>query len=256
MERSKYKSLLYINNILRFTTITIRKMKLSIITLLSLATLALSKRVYNVDQFKASDEKAINIGKREEVEQPLFEAPKMEGAKQIYIPEGEQPQTGPTLLTSSLNIMKDVSVFASYVRDNVEIATRFNNKKEQSIVFAPTDSAVESLSKKPWAFPEDLDEDKNSEQEVDKITQSNIDDFVESHIIDGTVPFASLKGDKGVQFVSKNGKNIKLVNDNGDYYVTAVVDGKDQEWIKVISTTNADNGAILVIGKPLSVPSE
>lgn len=231
-------------------------MKFSTITLLSLATLALGKRVYNVDKFKASGEKAINIGKRDEIEQPLFEAPKMDGASQIFIPEGEQPQTGPTLLTSSLNIMKDVSVFASYVRDNVDVSSRFNNMKEQSIVFAPTDSAVEALTKKPWAFPIDLNEDSNSEQEVDKITQSNIDNFVESHIVDGTVPFASLKGDKGVQFVSKNGKNIKLVNDNGEYYVTAVVDGKDQDWIKVISTTNADNGAILVIGTPLSVPSE
>lgn len=230
-------------------------MKFSTLALLSLASLALGKKVYNVDTFKAEGGKVINIGKRETPEQPLFAAPEMATGNQIYIPEGEQPQNGPTLLTSSLSILKDVSVFASYVRDNVEISTRFNNKNVQSIVFAPTDSAIESLKLKPWQFPENVDDDSKSEQEVDEITKSNINDFVSSHIVDGTVPFNSLDGaEKGVQLVSQNGKNIKLVNDNGDYYVTAVVDGKDLEWTKVLNTVNADNGAILVIGSTLSVP--
>lgn len=231
-------------------------MKFSSLALLSLAPLVLGKQLYDLDSFKADGGKVIKVDKREETpEQPLFAPPKMEHSNQIYIPEGEQPQSGPTLLTSSLSIMKDISVFASYVRDNVEISSRFNNKKEQSIVFAPTDEAIESLSLKPWQFPTSVEEDSKSEQEIDEITKSNLNDFITSHIIDGTIPFSSLEGaDKGVQFVSKNGKNIKLVNDNGDYYVTAVTDGKDQEWVKVLSTTNADNGAILVIGSSLSLP--
>lgn len=230
-------------------------MKLSSIVFLSLVSFAFGKKIYNVDSFKANGDKVINIGKREPLEQPLFAAPNMDDSNQIYVPDGEQPQHGPTLLTSSLSIMKDITVFASYVRDNVEIASRFNNKREQSIVFAPTDSAIESLSLKPWQFPTSVDDESNSEKEIDEITKANIDDFITSHVIDGTVPFSSLEGaEKGVQFVSKNGKNIKLVNDNGEYYVTAVTNGKDQQWIKVLSTTNADNGAILVIGTPLSVP--
>ncbi|CCH41511.1 FAS1 domain-containing protein [Wickerhamomyces ciferrii] len=232
-------------------------MKLQILTLLTFISLALAKRVYDYDRFKAEGDKIININKRDQgiEQQPIFSIPKIMDPKKIYIPEGEGPQQGPTLLTSSLSILKDVSVFASYVRDNVDISTRFNNKHDQTIVFAPKDSGIESLGLKPWQFPNSIDEDTKSEQEIDELTQKNINDFIKSHIVDGTVPFNALDDNKkGVQFVTQNGKNIKLVNDEGDYYCTAVTDGKDQEWIKVEKTIDADNGVILLIGTPLSIP--
>ncbi|KAH3667902.1 hypothetical protein WICMUC_005180 [Wickerhamomyces mucosus] len=206
------------------------------------------KNVVDLKQFKDSHKR--------ELEQPLFEIPNpLPSSDKFYVPKGEEPQKGPTLLTSALYINKDVSLYASYVRDDVDISERFNNRDTQTIVFAPTDSSIETLSLKPWQFPTTVDETK-SDAEIEQTISSNVKDFVLSHVVDGEVPFAALGGDKkGIQLISQNGKNIKLVNDEGNYYVTAVVNGQDQEWLKVNVVLNADNGAILVISKPLSVPS-
>lgn len=192
------------------------------------------------------------------VQHPLFQDPserRNEGLNKIYVPDGEEPRKGPNLLISSISTNKEISVFAKYVRDNVKVSSRFNSKKTQSIVFAPTDSGIFSLPLKPWQYPMAVDETK-SEKEKDEIITSNLNDFVLSHTIDGEFAFDVLgDAEKGVQFVSENGKNIKLVNDHGEYYATAVKNGHDQEWLKVQNVITADNGAILVISKPLSLPT-
>lgn len=164
--------------------------------------------------------------------------------------QGEHPQSGPTLLTSSLAVNKNISVFASYIRDDIDMATSFNSRTHQFVVFAPTNSAIELLPLKPWQFPAPVD--GSDEKEMDRITSSNLLDFIASHVVSGEVPFESLQDrQRGVQLVSTNGKLIKLVNDNGDYYVNAA---GSRDWVKVQSVAHADNGVILVIGHSLSVP--
>lgn len=230
---------------------------ISLFLVTSLLTAVYSKNVFNYGKLKPLK----NRGKRSVLpimQHPLFQEPeqqKDDTVNKIYIPNGEEPQEGPTLLTSSMSVNKEISVFAKYVRDNVEICSRFNDRKRQSIVFAPTDLGISTLPLKPWQFPTTVDETK-SEREQDEIIASNLNDFVLSHTIDGELPFNVLKdAKKGVQFISENGGNIKLVNDNGEYYVTAVKNGRDQEWLKVERISTADNGAVLVISKPLSTPS-
>lgn len=225
-----------------------------LVTLTGLCAMGSAKNVFDTDKFKAGAGGVALEKRGQGVEQPLF-APPVSDAEKYVIPEGEEPQKGPTLLTSTISINKDISVFASYVRDNVDVSTRFNSKKLQSIVFAPTDSGIETLPLKPWQFPTAVDETLGEEQ-VDKIISSNLNDFLFSHVVNGEVPFATLdEVKKGVLFVSENGKSVKLVNDEGEYYVTAVTNGQNQDWMKVSSVTTVDNGAILVIPRPLSLPS-
>jgi hypothetical protein len=214
--------------------------------------------VFDVNQFKHDDDGGTELEKRGDNEQeqiifkPLFAEPT---SHEMLIPDGENPQDGPTLLTSSISTNKLISVFASYVRDNVEISQKFNSKSSQSIVFAPTDLAIEQLTLKPWQFPTPLEDDTKSEQEVDKIIAANTNDFVLSHIVDGTVPVSvSGKHQKGVQLTTANGKAIKLVNDDGDYYVAATKSGSEEDWIKVEHVINVDNGALLIISKCLTSP--
>lgn len=220
-------------------------MLFSKLTLVSLIALSQAKNVVDLSQLQ------IDLSKREGQE-PLFEDPS--SVDGIYIPKGEEPQKGPTLLVSGINVNTEISVFAGYVRDDIDVASRFNDAKKQTVVFAPTDSGIETLPLKPWQFPTTVDESK-SEEEINAIIQSNVDDFIKSHLVDGEVPFEVLNSERsnlGAKLMSENGKVIKLVNDEGDYYVSS---GESNEWLKVQKVTNVDNGAILVIDKPLSSPS-
>lgn len=198
---------------------------------------------------------AREIEKRE-LQEPLFQEPQAT-MDNIYIPQGEEPQRGPTLLTSGININSEISVFAGYVRDHVGVSARFNDLKKQTVVFAPTDTALEGLSMKPWQFPTPVD-DTQSEEVINAVIAANVEDFIMSHLVDGEVPFEVLNSDRsnlGALLITENGKKVKLVNDQGDYYVSMGSNGKDGEWLKVQRVTMVDNGAILVIDKPLSSPS-
>lgn len=193
---------------------------------------------------------AKQIGKRDGGQLPLFQAPD-DG---VDTPRGEEPQKGPTLLTSGINVNRDISTFAGYIRDNVAVSQRFNDPNRQTVVFAPSDLALESLQMKPWQFPTPVD-DSQTEEEVEAVIQGNVDDFIKSHLVDGEVPFEVLNSERsnlGALLVTENGKKVKLVNDNGEYYVSAKINGKDGEWLRVEKVTTVDNGAILVVGKPLS----
>ncbi|CDR39262.1 CYFA0S03e01486g1_1 [Cyberlindnera fabianii] len=226
-------------------------MKLTVATLITiLASTTAAKNVFDLSGLKAE----LSSGKKKRDlpgdQAPLFQEPPSNIP--IYIPEGEEPQRGPTLLTSGINTNRAISVFAGYVRDDVAVSQLCNDRKKQTVVFAPSDAGIETLNLKPWQFPTPVDDSK-SEEEIAATIASNADDFVKSHMIDGTVPFEALDSDnqKGALLETLNGKRIKLVNDDGDYYVNAV-DGSN-EWLKVESVTNVDNGAILVIDKPLVV---
>jgi hypothetical protein len=224
-------------------------MRLSFLsTVCALAVLSVAKNVVDLSNL------ANNIEKRG-IQDPLFQEPSTNN--DFYVPKGEEPQRGPTLLTSGINVNRDISVFAGYVRDNVAISSRFNNVKKQTVVFAPTDDGIETLSLKPWQYPTPVDDTK-SEEEINSVIESNVQDFIESHLVDGEVPFEVLNSEKsnlGALLITENGRKVKLVNDDGEYYVSAEFNGKDGEWLKVQTVTTVDNGAILIINKPLSFPS-
>lgn len=229
-------------------------MKLSTLLVLSLPFVVSGRRVFDMNKFK-SELGGVELDKRSKFEQliinPLFSEPKKQ---EFLIPDGEQPQDGPTLLTSTISTHRQISLFASYVRDNIEMSNKFNSKNSLSIVFAPTDLAIQSLDLKPWQFPNPLSSEA-TEEELDTIISSNTNDFVLSHVIDGEVPFKALTDTKkGVQLVTENNKIVKLVNDNGDYYVAAVNTGFPENWIKVESIVEVDNGVLLIIDQSLSIP--
>lgn len=149
---------------------------------------------------------------------------------------------------------EDLGLFSKYLRESPELfkkcETEFersdlvSDTKKQVIIFAPTNEALTQLEKKPWQFPEDIDNAK-SEDEQDIIIQRNILNFVQSHFVE-TENFSTESDSNAVEFTSINGHKIILENSGSTFRLKL----KDTDaWIDVIDTEVLINGAILTIGK-------
>lgn len=160
----------------------------------------------------------------------------------------ELPQTGPTLLNTGINVIPDISLFASYFRKSDAFHERLNTKKKFTIIFAPINDAIESLKSKPWDFP--LSVHSEDERKNEKHIQENIKTFLKAHVACGK------KSDKGdadlIHF--KNKATAVLVN-AGDKLQLHVVDllGKTQV-VNVIDQYKTHNGIIYKIDNSLLKP--
>lgn len=160
----------------------------------------------------------------------------------------ELPQTGPTLLNTGINVIPDISLFASYFRKSDAFHERLNTKKKFTIIFAPINDAIEALKSKPWDFPLSVhsDDERKNEQHI----QENIKTFLKAHVACGK------KSDKGnadlIQF--KNKATAVLVNADGKLQLH-VVDllGKTQV-VNVIDQYKTHNGIIYKIDSSLLKP--
>lgn len=154
-------------------------------------------------------------------------------------------------LASALTIREDVSLFASYLRDTslyAKCATSDDEmnsaSKDQLLVFAPSNNAIYALSKKPWETPIDVSSIEDS-LEIDAAVQSNIKNFVESHIVqakevEGVIgkKEAVLKTVNGNSLIFKSSGSSWLVNGNG-------------KWITVEKVEILSNGALLTLDEAL-----
>lgn len=126
--------------------------------------------------------------------------------------EHESPKSGKTFLTTALSRNPSISQFYRYLRSSKCMSSRIENGNKYTIVFAPTNEAIESMEKKPWNFlvdPDtvnfkDLEHDKKfkhyykkgrkgkmteeklaklREKKMQHIIDTNIESFLSPHIV-------------------------------------------------------------------------
>ncbi|SCU93101.1 LADA_0G01332g1_1 [Lachancea dasiensis] len=167
----------------------------------------------------------------------------------------------PICLDSRIPSVSEVSIFASYLRDDLTISQLLSNPLENVIVFAPSDIAIESLPMKPWQFPADIDELESGaakEEEIDKAVSENTLHFAKSHIATGaSIERARAMKDCVHNFLvlrsfafegDENSGDIMLKKKKGQFYVASSTDKKFQ---KVQRVEHAQNGIVFVIGRSL-----
>ncbi|ODQ65096.1 hypothetical protein NADFUDRAFT_83179 [Nadsonia fulvescens var. elongata DSM 6958] len=164
----------------------------------------------------------------------------------LQSPDGEQPQTGPTLLRSALVLNADISVFASYLRDDEQLSYRLNDDKGYTLILAPCNDALSQLSAKPWEFPVPI-VDTMTELEKDTIARKNIDSFISSHLSRTKIEAGSLidNGDQisEVSVPLVNGDVVKVWSHSNIVYV------KDSAGttLQVSKIQKASNGEIWIL---------
>lgn len=167
------------------------------------------------------------------------------------IPEGPDNR-GPVLLRTQLAVTPDITIFASYIRDVQSLEQRFNDENKYSIVLAPSDRAVKSLGKKPWAFPTPVDE-KLPDERKDEIIRNNIRTFIAGHVHFGNLDAVFTEGETIVaQRIKMESGNTVILNKFGD---TITVQNEQGEYLaNITSATRVKNGVIFVLDKSLAFP--
>ncbi|KOH01093.1 uncharacterized protein DI49_0443 [Saccharomyces eubayanus] len=173
----------------------------------------------------------------------------------------------PLSLESKLSLLKEVEIFAGYVRNDVETFNKISNPNEDLIIIAPTNKAVSQLTSKPWQFPNNIDQLERkgaTEKELDAAIQNNISKFVRSHII-------AYNGDKNsyrrispgctllqsIDFMENRKSDGELSGDilvkkDGDAYYVAST--RDKNFHVVENIESGSNGIILTVDFSLVWP--
>ncbi|SCU80869.1 LAMI_0B03994g1_1 [Lachancea mirantina] len=194
----------------------------------------------------------------------MYQAPFAEVSSAVPEEELSKVSTAETLcLDSRIATINEIGIFSSYIRGDAELTRKLEDPQESLIIFAPSNAALEKLSKKPWEFPTDIEalESSGADQlTVDRAISDNIMSFIKAHIVLGSdFEAASQRHCKGSSVVLKsmayNGEDeagdIKLKRKQGKFYVLSANQKAKQE---VLDVTQAQNGAILLIDSALVSP--
>jgi len=166
------------------------------------------------------------------------------------MPNGEAPQTGPTLLRTQLAVSQEISIFASYVRDFASLEARFNDNKSFSIVLAPSNDAVTSLAAKPWEFPNKVG---GGEQEQDRAARNNILSFISHHVYLGDDVSEKALNEDGECILTTESGDVLFVQRRADKFTVALTDRSIVA--NVIKARNVENGVFWVLDHSLAVPN-
>lgn len=237
-------------------------MRLSAIALLTLATFVYAKNVFHFrpvdgpledptedDQLRKREQPPKGFYHNDFVVQDNSKGPRIDhvdlsnpGPK---MPAGEQPKTGPTYLTTGLVQDTQISIFAGYLRDDTELIKRLNDGDAYTVVLAPSNAAVASLSLKPWQFPNAIT--GKSEKDQDAIADENISSFVANHVVVDSQLVSAFGQVKRAKTLS--GLELEISSENNKI----VVKSKDStSTVSKIIQTN--NGAIWIVDEPLVKP--
>lgn len=111
-----------------------------------------------------------------------------------------------------------INVFASLTRDFYPIASRLNDKSQNTTVLAPLNSAINSLPRKPWEDPEDYERFGKAQaykgDEGKDRAQRNLQRFVEAHL----VPVSPWREGEEVETVG--GGKVKWVKEGDTVFVS------------------------------------
>ncbi|KAL6949949.1 hypothetical protein ACO0QE_000618 [Hanseniaspora vineae] len=185
-------------------------------------------------------------------------------------------------LTTSISLNPETSIFYDYCKNVVPLYDYLNDFENdtdeegvtdlgrakdaehgrsdyQFLVFAPTNEAVQRLSKKPWEFPIDIDrlENENAEEKViqDSI-EENSNRFVYEHVVllnaqdnDHQLPqnAEKLLKDNYLQLTTLAGEKINLVHDStqpASFYVKSL--RSKSKHIRVLEYGCYRNGCVFV----------
>lgn len=111
-----------------------------------------------------------------------------------------------------------INVFASLTRDFHPIASRLNDKSQNTTVIAPLNSAINALPRKPWEDPEDYQRFGEAQaykgDEGKDRAQRNLQRFVEAHL----VPVSPWREGEEVETVG--GGKVKWVKEGDTLFVS------------------------------------
>lgn len=202
-----------------------------------------------------------NVGKREykDIQHPFEDMNSVLESEEAN--DKDSKQMMPLCLDSRIPSINEISIFSSYLRSDLDVSARLENPQESTIIFAPSNDAIESLKLKPWQFPIDIDAleaSTNDQEAIDNAVNENIMHFVKSHIVSSAdlsgVVRHKCKGKKTVTFRSlayegdDDSGDILLKKKKSNFYVASA---KDKEFHLVERVDQAENGVVLVIDTPL-----
>ena len=107
-----------------------------------------------------------SLEKREAKKLPFDLDEILEGLEKRQMPQQEFGSTNEdgtestkmVYLDSRIPLLNEISIFSSYSRNDLTLSSNFEDPKQNVIVFAPSNDAIEALSLKPWQFPINIDE--------------------------------------------------------------------------------------------------
>ncbi|ABN67809.2 hypothetical protein PICST_84683 [Scheffersomyces stipitis CBS 6054] len=203
-----------------------------------------SKRKYVFDL--ASFQQAVSKegqDKREDVQ--LFFKIDLEDSKQ-------------NILQSVLPLIKDISIMSGYIRDNEQISAKTELTNETMIIIAPSNDAISNKLEgyKPWEFPRPIVD--SDDETVEKILKYNLNSFLSHHIVVNFEENLQIENEtRTILTKLMNGDSIRIKQDQvTDEFAVQLESkkGKTQNWIRVESVKQVDNGFIFVIDETLVKP--
>lgn len=139
-------------------------------------------------------------------------------AQNVIMPPVTGGDTSNLIVSDLLVKTPKINVFASLTRDFHPVASRLNDKSQNTTVLAPLNSAINSLPRKPWEDPEDYERFGKAEaykgDEGKDRAHRNLQKFVEAHL----VPVSPWREGEEVETVG--GGKVKWVKEGGTVFVS------------------------------------
>ncbi|KAK9472947.1 uncharacterized protein V1510DRAFT_415620 [Dipodascopsis tothii] len=122
----------------------------------------------------------------EEAIKPFLVNMAPEKAKQYRVLYGEQEDVHAAgevhlLMTDALGVDREISIFAGLVRQIEDLMLRLQDPEAETVVLAPSNTAMQALSRKPWEDEEGAVRQSPTDEE--RHAMENIRKFVMSHVI-------------------------------------------------------------------------
>jgi hypothetical protein len=141
-------------------------------------------------------------------------------AQNVIMPPVTGGDTSNLIVSDLLVKTPKINVFASLTRDFHPVASRLNDKSQNTTVLAPLNSAINSLPRKPWEDPEDYERFGKAEaykgDEGKDRAQRNLQKFVEAHL----VPVSPWREGEEVETVG--GGKVKWVKEGDTVFVSSL----------------------------------
>lgn len=147
-------------------------------------------------------------------------------------------------LVDILTVQPGLSIFYDYLRESSTLSARLANPLLSSSVFAPSDTVIAALNRKPHAGPATLSVMMSVDDE--KARASYLEQWVMAHIVDGMD--LKLHGGVRVDTLANNDKVIEFIAvECGDG------DCNQEEWRRVAVKGSASSGVEILHKKEVSI---
>ncbi|ETS81189.1 hypothetical protein PFICI_06191 [Pestalotiopsis fici W106-1] len=146
--------------------------------------------------------------------------------------------SGSVVLSDVVGKERSINLFAGFTRDVESVSQRLDDRKQNSTVLAPLNSAVERLPRKPWEDARDYDtlgaEAYEGDDGQDR-ARRNLGRFAEAHVVPVSPweegdKVKTLLGDREVWWETKDGKKV-ILPDNIEVDSVASKVGNGEVWI-------------------------